>query len=214
MTRPTARTVDLVDRLPRFARLEFLGKYQAPGRLMAAGFVVGLLLFLGWWAFQPSLGVRSGANASAAAGQSAEQGIGDGSGVLDGITGAPAPGRTAQTSIGEPGAMGAEPATMEGDAPALDADGNPIAADGPVPVGDGASNGASDGLYAAQPGDAPVPPADAVTLMPFYVEVERGPGVSEVLRIDAMSPEQALGIVRDYRGNPHVLRGPSAQPLD
>ena len=110
--------------------------------------------------------------------------------------------------------MGADPTSTDGAPPALDADGNPIAADGAVPEGGGASTDANATGDGAQPSDSPVPPAGAVTLVPFYVEVERSPGVSEVLRIDAVSPEQALGILRDYRGNPHVLRGPSAQPLE
>ena len=208
--------MDLVDRLPRFARLEFLGKYQAPGRLVAAGFAAGLLLFLGWWAFQPSLGAHAGANASAPGGQTAQQAIGDGGGVLDGITGAPEPGRTAEISGAavDASATGAEPGIIDGAPPALDADGNPIAADDAVPGGDSAGIDANTAVDGAPTGESAAAPADAVTLVPFYVEVERGPGVSEVLRIDAVSPEQALGIVRDYRGNPRVLRGPSAQPLD
>lgn len=206
--------MDFVDRLPRFARLEFLGKYQGPGRLVAVGFVAGLLLFLGWWVFQPSLGARAGANASAAGSQSTEQAIGDGSGVLDGITGAPEPGRTAAISTADTDAMGADPAIMDGAPPELDADGNPMVVDGAPAPGDGASVDGSAIDDGAPPIDSPAPPADGVTLVPFYVEVERGPGVSEILRIDAISPDQALGILRDYRGNPHVLRGPSAQPLE
>lgn len=205
--------MDLVDRLPRFARLEFLGKYQAPGRLVAAGFLAGFVLFLGWWAFQPALGARAGASTVAAGKTAAEQAIGDGSGVLDGITGAPQPGRgSAEIAIGDPDALGEDATITEGEAPALDADGNPVAADGDA--ADAEDPGQSATEQDADPPEAPAPPADAVTLVPFYVEVERGPGVSEVLRIDAVSPDQALGIVRDYRGNPRVLRGPSTQPLD
>jgi hypothetical protein len=205
--------MDLVERLPRFARLEFLGKYQAPGRLVAAGFVAGFVLFLGWWAFQPPLGVRAGTAAAAASGQSADPAIGDGSGVLDGITGAPEPGRdSADISIGDADALGTDPDLVAGETPALDADGNPIAPDSVATDGFAGDPGVS--AEGAPPSDAQAPPADAVTLVPYYVEVERGPGVSEVLRIDAVSPEQALGILRDYRGNPHVLRGPSTQPLD
>jgi hypothetical protein len=59
----------------------------------------------------------------------------------------------------------------------------------------------------------PVSPETA-TLQRFYLEVERGPGVNEIIRIDATSPEQALAILRDYRGDPPVVRGPSLQPLD
>lgn len=205
--------MDIVDRLPRFARLEFLGKYQAPGRLVAAGFVAGFVLFLGWWLFQPPLVARAGAGVAAAGAQAGEQAIGDGSGVLDGITGAPEPGRSAPAmSSSDVDALGADPQLTDTQAPALDADGNPVAPDDAASDGQGGDVAAVDAT--APPGDAPAPPADDATLQPFYVEVERGPGVSEVLRIDAVSPDQALGILRDYRGNPRVLRGPTTQPLD
>ena len=213
--------MDLVDRLPRFARLEFLGKYQAQGRLFAAGLLAGLLLFLAWWAFQPPLGVRVGARATATGAQTSEQAIGDGGGVLDGITGAPEPGHgDAAASVDDADAGGDDTATTEGSAPGLDADGNPLPVDGDADAAFADDQGApppgaaqADAQADAQAGSPP-PPGDAVTLVPFYVEVERGPGVSEVLRIDALSPDQALGILRDYRGNPRVLRGPSTQPLD
>jgi hypothetical protein len=34
-----------------------------------------------------------------------------------------------------------------------------------------------------------------------------------MLQLNAESPEHALAILRDFRGNPRVLRGPSPEPL-
>jgi hypothetical protein len=205
------------DRLPPFARLEFLGKYQAEGRLVAAGFLAGFLLFLAWWAFQPRLGARPGVGATAAADAAAQPAIGDRNGVLDGITGAPAPGR------GDAGDV-----AMGGDALA-DADAE--AGQDMLAPDEAAAQELQDGQLATEEGgdgDAIAPPApgeeagaipmpvspETATLQRFYLEVERGPGVNEIIRIDATSPEQALAILRDYRGDPPVVRGPSLQPLD
>ena len=194
-----------VDRLPRFVRLEFLGKYQEPGRMIALGMVAGLLLFLGWWAFQPPLGIKAGADPDGVPGEGATAAVGDGDGVLDDITGAPRPGSAAvdpalATEAGEPTDLDALP--EDGAIEELPPDG--FAPDDPgAPV--------DEGMVLA---DAmPMPPGDGVALEAFYLEVERGPGVSEMLRIDATSPEQALQILRDYRGDPRVLNGPSRQPL-
>jgi hypothetical protein len=194
-----------VDRLPRFARLEFLGKYQEPGRMIALGMVAGLLLFLGWWAFQPPLGIKAGADPDGVPGEGATAAVGDGDGVLDDITGAPRPGSAAvdraQTmDAGESAELDALPedGALEELPPDEFAPGDP---DAPV----------DEGMV---PDDAmPMPPVDGVALEAFYLEVERGPGVSEMLRIDATSPEQALQILRDYRGDPRVLNGPSRVPL-
>jgi hypothetical protein len=201
--------MSFADRLPPFARLEVLGKYQAEGRLVAAGFLAGLVLFLAWWAFQPSLGTRAGATAVAAGATSTTPAIGGGNGVLDGITGAPEPGRgelqdavpderaAADAETPDNGDMLAPDDAIPGAAPDADAVAPPAPGD----------DGAADAM--------PMPNApDAASVHPYYVEVERGPGVSEVLRIDATSPEQVLVILRDYRGDPQVLRGPSPQPLD
>lgn len=190
----------IVDRLPRFARLEFLGKYQEPGRMIALGMVAGLLLFLGWWAFQPPLGVRAGVDPDGVTGEGATAAVGDGDGVLDDITGAPRPGSAAvdPALTMEPGELAEmdalpEEGVIEEEAPP---EAFPPPGDGEVLVE-----------------EMPMPPGDGTSLVPFYVVVERGPGVTEMLRIDAMSPEQALQIVRDFRGDPRVVNGPSRQPL-
>ena len=60
--------------------------------------------------------------------------------------------------------------------------------------------------------DAP-PAAPPATLMSWYVEVEVAPGQVQMLQLNAESPEHALAILREFRGNPRVLRGPSPEPL-
>ncbi len=209
----TLLAMALIDRLPRFARLQFLGKYQEPGRFMAAGMAAGLLLFLAWWVFQPSLGAHAGVDATAGNGQTAEPTIGDGSGVLDGITGAPEPGRgVAEIAPGDEAGLGVDNGSASA---SVDPDPSADANDGSLAGADTQDPGSMDAN--ASPPDAQggvLPPTGRVTLVPFYVEVDRGQGVSEVLRIDAVSPEQALAILRDYRGDPRVLRGPSTQPFN
>lgn len=193
-----------VDRLPRFARLEFLGKYQEPGRMIALGMVAGLLLFLGWWAFQPPLGLKPGVDPEDVGREGASAAVGDGDGVLDDITGAPRPGRvsaSATPSI-EAGVMPGEDVVPEDE----------LSRDAPF-EGESPPDVAMPGEE-YMPSDAmPMPQEEGVALEAFYLEVESGPGVSEMLRIDATSPEQALQILREFRGDPRVLNGPSRQPL-
>jgi len=200
-----------VDRLPRFARLEFLGKHQARGRLVAAGFLAGFVLFLSWWAFQPPVGVRAGVDAAATGAAATEPAIGTTHGVLDGITGAPGPMRAElhDESSDEEGAS-----TSFGDVDVPEEDAGVAPPDDAVLAGelpdDGVPPPADAGDIAVQ---AP-PPADALPLRPWYVEVEAADGVAEQLRVEATTPERALQVLRDYRGDPRVLRGPSPQPLE
>lgn len=153
--------------------------------------------------------MHKGASAVAAGTTTTAPAIGGANGVLDGITGAPEPGR-GELQDAAPDAQAAADAETPDNSDML-------APDDAIP---GATADA-DAVAPPAPGDAgaadamPVPGGpDAASVHPFYVEVERGPGVSEVLRIDATSPEQVLVILRDYRGDPRVLRGPSPQPLD
>ena len=96
-----------------------------------------------------------------------------------------------------------------------------------LPTPDNAA-GAQDVADAAAPAAAPIRSdeqaiAEAMlspeggegrpVLQTWYVEVARGPGVSEILEIAAPSADQALVVLRDFRGNPRVLRGPSPQPF-
>ena len=198
-----------VDHLPQFARLEFLGKHQARGRLVVAGFLAGFALFLMWWAFQPPVGVRTGVGAAATGESSTQPSIGGTHGVLDGITGAPEPMR---------GELREEPADEEGASTSFD--------DVDVPEDDGVAPPEDAELAGVLPEEGLPPPADAgdvvmspppvqdAPLRPWYVEVEAADGVAEQLRVEATSPEQALRVLRDFRGDPRVLRGPSPQPLE
>jgi hypothetical protein len=200
-----------VDHLPQFAKLGFLGKHQARGRLVAVGFLAGFVLFLLWWAFQPPVGVRAGVGAAATGESSNQPSIGGTHGVLDGITGAPGPMR---------GELREEPADDDGASTSFDDVDVPEDGDGIAPPDDAALAGlpSEDGLPPpADAGDVVMPPPpvqDAPPLRPWYVEVEAADGVTEQLRVEATSPEQALRVLRDFRGDPRVLRGPSLQPLD
>jgi hypothetical protein len=78
----------------------------------------------------------------------------------------------------------------------------------------------TDSLLGPPPGAAPMPQAGEMApsapgdnLRPWYVEVEVAPGQVQMLQLNAESPEHALAILRDFRGDPRVLRGPSAEPL-
>jgi hypothetical protein len=198
-----------VDRLPRFARLEFLGKHQARGRLVAVGFLAGFALFLLWWAFQPAVGVRPGVDAATAGAAATQPAIGGTHGVLDDITGAPGPMR---------GEVREEPPEDEGASTSFeDVD---VPEDEVAPPDDATLAGTmpEEGMPPPdETGDVamPMPAApEAPALRPWYVEVEAADGVAEQLRVEATSAEQAMAILRDYRGDPRVLRGPSPQPLD
>jgi hypothetical protein len=209
-TRVTPETMAYVDRLPQFARLEFLGKHQARGRLVAAGFLAGFVLFLMWWAFQPPVGVRAGVGAAATGNSATQPSIGGTHGVLDGITGAPGPMR------GEPRD---EPADDEGTSTSFDDVDVPEDGEGIAPPDDAVLAGVppEEGLPPpADTGDVAMPTEmqDAPPLRPWYVEVEAADGVVEQLRVESTSPEQALRVLRDFRGDPRVLRGPSPQPLE
>jgi hypothetical protein len=211
VTRAFSQHMAFVDRLPRFARLEFLGKHQARGRLVAVGFLAGFALFLLWWAFQPPVGVRPGIDAATAGTASTQPAIGGTRGVLDGITGAPGPMR---------GELREEAPEDEGASTSFEDVAVPDDEAGIAPPDDAALADAmpEEGVPPpAETGDVamPMPAApDAPALRPWYVEVEAADGVAEQLRVDATSAEQALAILRDYRGDPRVLRGPSPQPLE
>jgi hypothetical protein len=175
------------------------------------GFLSGFALFLLWWAFQPPVGVRAGVDAASPGEAATQPAIGSTHGVLDGITGAPGPmrGELRDESTDEEGAS----TSFEGvDVPEDDA--------GVAPPDDAALAGVPPDEGVPPPADAgdaalPVPPpVDALPLRPWYVEVEAADGVAEQLRVEATTPERALQVLRDYRGDPRVLRGPSPQPLE
>ena len=183
-----------------YAHTHSLGRLREPLVFVGAGVLAGLLIFLVWFGRQPSL-QDAGPVLPAAANQAAGKSAGAHEGVLGDITGEPGAEQAAQAAQGGPQA----PDVTEDPPLPEDADGAlaEVAADDTVT--DSVANDASPG-----PDDVP-PPADLQT---YFVEVERGPGVSEVLQVSAKSAEQAMSIVRDYRGDPPVLRGPSLHPLD
>ena len=186
--------------------LDKLGKYREPVIYFGGGLLGGLLVFVVWLALQPAADKAALATQAEAAAAAAKQPRAGDDGVLGGITGGPTPGQarsiepTPEPSADADGS--ADPNAIAGDQASA------TAANGEVSAATSASDeqALADGLLSSAPA--------APTLQTFYVEVARGPGVTEILEINAESAERALSIIRDYRGNPKVTRGPSTRPLD
>lgn len=184
--------------------LDRLGKYREPVVYFGGGLLGGLLVFLVWFAMQPAADKTAIATQAEVAAAAAKKPKADDDGVLGGITGGP--------SAGQARSIAPEPAQAEDAEPTADTatgdDSGAPAANGDVSPATSASDeqALADGLLSSAP---PAP-----MLQTFYVEVARGPGVTEVLEINAESAERALTIIRDYRGNPKITRGPSTRPLD
>jgi len=212
--------------------IQRLRRYNGPLWFLGYGAVAGLLLFVLWYAHLPSHGreaVHAAGNGVVGAGAPAAQG----DGVLGGITGelragaasdeggdssffdSEADADAAAAAQDENAQAGADPdAGLSQDADAM-AVGPDV---GAVPAQEGAltdslldspNNPAPPAAQADQ--NAPSAPGD--NLRPFFVEVEVAPGQVQMLQLNAESPEHALQILRDYRGDPRVLRGPSPEPL-
>jgi hypothetical protein len=190
----------------RLPRLEFLGKYREPGILLAAGFLAGMVLFLLWLAFLPGTGKDAAGVPASGSAAAAQKPLGDANGVLNDITGELEP-RSAQIQSGAE--AGIDQQASAGD-PGMDAEaGDDDAAASGRPPGDEGDQ-LSGGLL-----DEPAPaPEPAGPLQTWYVEVMREPGMTEYLQINAESAEHARSILRDYRGDPEIIRGPSIRPLD
>ena len=205
-----------------------LRRYDSPQTFLGAGFVVGLLLFCVWlWSLpdQDRRAPRPRGNGEVAAGV-AEPGAG---GVLSGITGAFGRGADFITSGDADSAFfeedgGDDESGLEAQASVEDAyaagesdfDGDSMAVGedvgAPPPMEEGAA--LTDRLLDAPP--APFDPdagPPGAPLLPYFVEVEIAPGQVQQLQLNAESPEHALDILRDFRGDPRVLRGPSTEPL-
>lgn len=206
-----------------FFNMRSLRRYDGPGFFLGGGFVVGMLVFLVWMASLPddergALRARGngvvGASAPAA----------PGGGVLGDITGEGAAARSgaaksdpdfyAQDDASpEAGELAQDPRFEDGYAP--DPDAMAIGEDvGEPPMDEGAA--LTDSLLgpAMPPGTMDAGPYPAgPALLPWYVEVEVAPGQVQVLQLNAESPEHALAILRDFRGDPRVLRGPTTEPL-
>ena len=177
--------------------LQTLQKHREAWILFGSGLLAGLLFFLAWWAMQPSAQTPDPSATPAAMAASGKLGQGA-DGVLGDITGdlQPGPARDVvgpDVSLEEIDSISQSPA--QGDDALQDGEAPPMT-DGEAIAG---------GLLGS---DEPPPP-----LQTYYVEVMRGPDASEILELEASSPEHALKILKDFRGNPRVMRGPSAQPL-
>jgi hypothetical protein len=210
-----------------FFNIHKLRRFDGPGWFLGYGFAAGLLVFLVWFAGRPSADRHAvHAQGNGAVGANGLQAPGDG--VLGGITGELRAGAASNDSRDDSffvseGDTDAEAAAQEegalapeeypDSAYAQDADAMAIGPQvGEVPSQEGAL---TDSLL-----DAPAAPAAAAgenapgdNLRPFYVEVEIAPGEVQMLQLNAESAEHALAILRDFRGNPRVLRGPSPEPL-
>ena len=179
--------------------LALFGKYRDYIVLFGGGLLGGLLVFLIWFAFQPSLN-KDAAALEPVAGAEAGKPTKSRDGVLEDIAGDFQP--------GDPRSVVDLDTVPEEEAPAANASSSPangVDPDVATPPSD--EEAIAGGLLG--PEDA----ATAPKMQTWYVEVARGPGVTEVLEIEAPTPDQALGVIRDFRGNPRVLRGPSTQPL-
>ena len=190
----------------QFRRLDAFGEYREPVLFLGAGFLVGLLVFLSWWGMLPARNHSTARPATTVA--TAQAPVSSTDGVLSGITGAS---DTQQATVLEPGDANQLPGELAAQSPGL-AGGDPAvagAADPPAVNGDAqaAAAGASDP-------SGPARDQSDAELRTYYVEVMREPGVSELLEVNAESVEHALAILRDFRGNPRIIRGPSTQPLD
>ena len=214
-----------------FFNVHKLRRFDGPGWFLGYGFAAGLLVFLVWLAGRPDDGRQAvRAQGNGVAGASALEA--PGGGVLGGITGelrtgaASDEGRDDSFIYSE--AEADENAETEGEgalaqvedpdaAYSQDADAMAVGPDvGAVPTPEGAL---TDSLL-DPPGAAPeaetgaMPPnAPGDTLRAWFVEVELAPGEVQMLQLNAESPEHALAILREFRGNPRVLRGPSPEPL-
>jgi hypothetical protein len=193
--RPIAADVNAMPTAPH--RLE---RFREPGMLFGGGLLAGLLLFAIWYAMQPS---AKSAPPAAAAGVPADTSK---------------PGRTGESVLG--GDLGAAPARPALDLEQAQADAGLETEPDPANEADDAEAVAQDDAAAPELSDEEAiaggllsDDGNAAPLRTWYVEVMRGPGVSEMLEIEAATPEQALSVLRDFRGDPRVLRGPSKEPL-
>jgi hypothetical protein len=215
--------------------IEKLRRYDGPGWFLGAGVLVGLLFFMVWLHSRPDEGRHAlRARGNGVVGMNApDEGAG---GVLGDITGGELrPGAAKLSSSGEDffhGETDSESETQDGltddgtlapdqqfdQSVVQDADAMAVGEDvGAPPDAQGALTDSllgppPDAAPAAQPGeDAPSAPGSY--LRSWYVEVEVAPGQVQMLQLNAESPEHALAILRDFRGNPRVVRGPSPEPL-
>lgn len=194
-------------------KIQAMIRDREPGAFFGGGLLAGILVFLVWFAFLPSHGKPA---ADAPAGGNlvpAQHPLGANGEILSSITGGP--------ELGQPGYVAGAPSQ---DRPSELSDGA-LLQDGGIPGQFGEQYSVEPSVAGGfAPDEVPleahaevdgVPVGEAaVQLQSWYVEVLRDGNQAEVLEVNAESPEHALEIVRDYRGNPRVLRGPSVQPLE
>jgi hypothetical protein len=196
-------------------------RFDGPGYFLAGGFVAGLLCFLVWLGMRPDaaggpLRARGG-EAQAASALAAP-----GKGVLTAITGQDNRGGADVASgfFGEADAgdeAGSDDGSASEDAYAAgESDSMAIGEDVGAPVQAEEGAALTDGLLDAPRAAADAAPASApgAPLLPYYVEIEVAPGQTQVLQLNAESAEHARIILRDFRGDPRVLRGPTTEPLE
>lgn len=185
-----------------------LTSYRGPGLFLAGGMLAGLLLFLVWLASLPSTGKTSPAAQPAASSGVIQGPLTAGDSVLSGITGAPNPGQpNSMLSPDEEVALIEEGSGEEIAEATEEAHGDFFSA--PVIVDDerAIASGVLDD-------PAPMPSQVDPVLQTYFVEVMPEPGVLELLEVNAESVEHARAIIRDFRGNPRISRGPTTEPLD
>lgn len=195
-------------------QLQNLLKSREPGTFFGGGIVAGLLWFLLWFAFLPSTGKTSFGAEPDAKGKQGQTPLGADGAVLSSITGGPDSGRGSSSSPSAQMAFG------EGDPGLLVPEGEAeqfLAESGDPYPGEAAwvsdAPPAPEGFHEA-PAEIDGEPLPAPVLQAWFVEVLGDGKQAEILEVNAQSPEHALAIIRDYRGNPRVIRGPSTQPLD
>ena len=194
-------------------KIQAMIRDREPGAFFGGGVLAGILVFVLWFAFLPSH--RKAATDAPAGGNpaQAQHPIGANGEILSAITGGP--------ELGQPGFIAGSPSQNESTDAGQDGG---LLQDGEMPgqleefpgppTGEGDAGPVEVPLEAhAEVDGVPVTEAPA-ELQTWYVEVLRDGNQAEVLQVNAESPEHALEIIRDYRGNPRILRGPTVQPLE
>lgn len=190
-------------------QLDELRNYRGPGLFLGTGVLVGLIVFLVWFAALPATGEHAPAVPPPAATGGLNDPLTLGANGVGGVTGTPTAGQANATPAPEidSESIPEDVATDEFGAPLVSdaaADANPqrLLSD---------EQAIANGLLDAAPTVAVQPPP---VLQTYYVEVMPEPGVIESLEVNAESAEHARSIVREFRRNPRIIRGPSTQPLD
>jgi hypothetical protein len=190
-----------------------LRRFNGPATFVGAGFLLGLLVFLVWLASQPDRGSRSSGTGDDGVDVTGAL-VAPGDGVLGGITGESASrSGVAETSDNDFGLPGEGEFVDEAQ---LQADADATASGEDVSASQELSEGAAltDGLLGpATPVGGEAAPAPTPRLQSYFVEVETASGQVQLLKLDAESSQHALAILRDFRGDPRVLRGPTTEPL-